>query len=72
MSKIKVIKKNAIRESNCPVRTNEVNVKRKPKQRDMVETVEEWITDWRRRTEDQTRLALGELTRLRLTDSIGM
>jgi hypothetical protein len=51
MSKIKVIKKNETRESGCQVRTNEVSLKRKSNQRDMVETIENWVADWRRRTE---------------------
>jgi hypothetical protein len=70
MSKIKVIKKNAVKEFDRPVNTPEAEPK--SKQREMVETIENWVADWRRRTEVRTRLASGELTRLRLKDSVGV
>jgi hypothetical protein len=70
MSKIKVIKKNAIRKFDYSFNPNEV--KPKSKQREMVETVENWVVDWRGRTEMKTRLALDELTRSKLQGSTGI
>jgi len=74
MSKIKVIKKNTISESNQSFNTTKVKVKLKPKskQQMMVETIENWISDCRQSTETKTRNALEGLTRLQLEDSVGM
>lgn len=70
MSKIKVIKKNAVREFHSSFNTTEA--KPKSKQREMAETIENWVSDWRRQTEIQTQLALDLLTGLKLEDSVGM
>jgi hypothetical protein len=70
MSKIKVIKKNAIREFDYSLKPNEV--KPKSKKCEMVETVENWVVDWRRHTEIKTRFALDELTRSKLQGSTGI
>jgi hypothetical protein len=67
MSKIKVIKKDAIREFDYSFNSNAV--KPRSKQREMVKTVENWVVDWRRRTEIRTQLALAELTRSNLQGS---
>lgn len=72
MSKIKVIKKNAVRGGDRTFRTIQGNPKPKSGQREMVEAVEGWVTDWRRQAESQTRLTAGELTRIRLKDSTGI
>jgi dipeptidase len=72
MSKIKVIKKNTISESNHSFNTTKVKLKQKSKQQEMVETIENWISDCRQSTETKTRNALEGLTRLQLEDSVGM
>jgi hypothetical protein len=72
MSKIKVIKKNTISESNQSFNTTKVKLKPKSKQQMMVETIENWISDCRQSTETKTRNALEGLTRLQLEDSVGM
>lgn len=66
MTGIKVIKKNAINEFAQTLATNEENLKPKSGQREMVKTIENWVTDWRKHSENKTRSALNELAHLRL------
>ncbi len=72
MSKIKVIKKNTISEYNPSFNTTKVKLKPKSKQQEMVETIENWISDCRQNTETKTQNALEGLTRLKLAGSVGM
>ena len=72
MSKIKVIKKNGLIEPNLPLETIEEDSQPKSNRRQAIETVESWITDWRRQTEIKTLLALDDLIRFKLQDSNGM
>ena len=72
MTRIKVIKKNAIKEFVQTLETNEESLKPKSGQREMVKTIENWITDWRKHSENKTRCALNELTLLRLNKLAGI
>ncbi len=72
MSKIKVIKKNELIEQNRPFKTIEKDLQPKSNRREAIETVESWVTDWRKRTEIKTRLALEDLTRFKLQGSTGI
>jgi len=72
MSKIKVIKKNGHIEPNRPFETIEEDSQPKSNRRQAIETVESWITDWRRHSEIKARLALDDLIRFKLQDSNGM
>ena len=72
MSKIKVIKKNELLEQSRPSETNDANSPPKVAERGVVETIENWIADWRKQAEIKTRIALGELAQLKLKNSIGI
>lgn len=72
MRKIKVIKKNAVVEFDYQFKADEEKPKPKSKQRETVETVENWIADWRKRAESKTRIALADLKRLKLTDTTAL
>ena len=72
MSKIKVIKRNGLPAQTKPSEENDAITLPKAAARGAVETVENWIADWRKQTEIKTRIALGELARLKLKNSIGI
>lgn len=72
MSKIKVIKRNDILKQNRQVEREEENSPPTSTERGSAETIEDWIADWRQQTEIKSARALGELTRLKLNNSIGM
>ena len=69
MTQIKVIKKNAINEFDQTLKTNEESLKLKSGQREMVKTIENWVSDWRKHSENKTQSALNELIHLRLKNS---
>ncbi len=71
MSKIKVIKKKELSVQAGSFKTNEKELPPKSAERGTVKTIENWIADWRKQTEIKTRLALGELARVKLENSIG-
>ena len=66
MNKIKVIKKRELNEQNHVFQLIEGKLLPKSKQREAIETVENWITDWRKLSEIKTRLAFDQLRRLQL------
>lgn len=72
MTRIKVIKKNTIKEFVQALKTNEENLKAKSGQREMVKTIESWVTDWRKHSENKTQYALNELKYLRLNKLAGI
>ncbi len=72
MLKIKVIKKKELNEQSASLKTNEGELPPKSAGLGAVETVENWIADWRKQTEIKTRIALGELAQLKLKNSIGI
>jgi hypothetical protein len=71
MGKIKVIKKNAAREFDGPCRAAGAGPRPQSKKRELVETVEAWVSNWRRLAEIEKLVALDKLSRLRLEDSAG-
>ena len=72
MPKIKVIKKKELNEQTVSLKTNEEELSPKLTERGTVETIENWITDWRKQTEIKTRIAFGELAQSKLKNSIGI
>ena len=70
MSKIKIIKRNELSGQSVSLKTNEKELPPKSTERGTIETIENWIADWRKQTEIKTRLALGELTRIKIKNSI--
>ena len=69
MNKIKVIKKGAAGEPDNRVNAVKEKSPLKSNGREAIKTVESWITDWRARTESETRRAFAELTSLKLRNS---
>lgn len=72
MSKIRVIKKSATGEAAVELKTVEETSSPKSKRRDAIETIENWVADWRTQTEIKTRRAFDELTNFKLGNSIGI
>lgn len=70
MNKIRVIKKSATGEAAGELKTVEENLPLKSKRRDAIETVENWVADWRKQTEIETRRAFDELTSFKLGNSV--
>ena len=70
MLKIKVIKKKELSEQSVSPVANEEELPPKSTERGTVQTIENWIADWRKQTETKTRLALSELARVKLENSI--
>ena len=71
MNRIKIIKKNGNAvELQSPINTDATVPESNFEPRDATETIEGWITNWRRRKETETSRAFDELTRLGLKSSV--
>jgi hypothetical protein len=54
------------------LKTNAEELPPKSTERGIVETIENWIADRRKQTDIKTRIAFGELARVKLKNSIGI
>ena len=70
MSQIRVIKKSATGEAADKLKTVEEKLPLEFKRRDAIETIENWVADWREQTEIKTRRAFDELTNLKFGNSV--
>lgn len=70
MNQIKIIKKNVKAVESQGLNINGAVPKSNSKRRDTTETIEGWITNWRRQKETETSRAFDELTRLGLKSSV--
>ncbi|HVE57990.1 MAG TPA: hypothetical protein VNB22_14245 [Pyrinomonadaceae bacterium] len=73
MKNIKVIKKDAVSKPDEQVKKVEENeLQQKAKGRNVIKTIENWIAEWRIRSEIETLRALSELNNLKLKNSNGI
>ena len=72
MKNIKVIKKDAVSKPDGQVeKVEEEKTLSRSKGRNAIKTIENWIAEWRCRTEIETRRAMSELNNLKLKNSTG-
>ena len=70
MKKIRVIKKRDC--AGIGVSFESERASMKPSQRELVEVVGDWVADWRKRSEMETRQALNECARFRVGSFLEM
>ena len=69
MNKIRVIKKGSFSLSEQPFESDKI--KPAPSPQELVEVIGDWVADWRKRSELETRRALKACARFRMGMSLG-